>query len=158
VRSDITGQTGDGGLFYEWELDVPLVNLKGTSKVEFRAPPVAGAGRTVHVEVVRGDVHEGTWDWQFLPAAGGPTLLGYHGYADVTKSSWVLRKLIAHNPTLEHGAVLASGIVFVKAVKLRAETLAGHADGKRPRIDQSLERQVVLRSLRGTIDPATLAP
>jgi hypothetical protein len=32
VRSDITGHTGDGGLFYEWELDVPLVNLKGPAR------------------------------------------------------------------------------------------------------------------------------
>jgi ribosome-associated toxin RatA of RatAB toxin-antitoxin module len=158
VKSQVTGSGADGALYYEWELDVPLVNLKGTSKL-FTAPaPTAGAAPSVLVETIRGDVPDGVWQWDFLPASGGRTLLAYHGYADVARSSYVLRKLIAHNRTLEHGAVLASGIVFVKAVKLRAEALAGRGDGRRPRIDQSRERHIALQSIRGTFDAHAIEP
>jgi ribosome-associated toxin RatA of RatAB toxin-antitoxin module len=158
VKSDIVGSTGEGGLFYEWELDVPLVNLKGTSKVSFEPAPRTGAAPSVHIETVRGDVPNGTWEWQFLPASGGRTLLAYHGYADVRHSSWFLKKLIQHNKTIEHGALLASGIVFVKAVKLRAEAIAGHGTGQRPRIDLTVDRNVAINGIKGTFDAGVLAP
>jgi ribosome-associated toxin RatA of RatAB toxin-antitoxin module len=158
VRAALAGHTGEGGLFYSWELDVPLINLKGLSKMTFRPGPTPGAARTIHVETVTGDVPDGTWDWEFLPMSAGKTLVAYHGYADIIRSSWFLKQIIAHNRTLEHGSVLASGIVFVKAVKLRAEALAGHGDGKRPPIDLSTERNVAINTIKGTFDEAALAP
>src|SRR5215831_11941273 len=160
VKSELAGEIDGGkkGLFYSWELDVPLVNLKGMSRMTFSDPPTAGAGRRIHVETIAGDVPDGTWDWDFLPASGGKTILVYHGYADVRKSSWFLKKMIEHNKTLEHGAVLASGIVFVKSVKLRAEALAGRGDGKRPVMDQSLERNVQINTIKGTFDSGALVP
>src|SRR5437867_482828 len=39
VRAQTTGQTAHGGLFYEWELEVPLVNLKGLSRMTYGLPP-----------------------------------------------------------------------------------------------------------------------
>src|SRR5438128_1683173 len=45
VKSQPTGHTADGGLFYEWELEVPLVNLKGTSKMTYGPPPQPDAPR-----------------------------------------------------------------------------------------------------------------
>src|SRR5262245_1563366 len=158
VKAQTTGQTADGGLFYEWELEVPLINLKGTSKMTYRSPPAPGAAPVVDVETVRGDVADGTWRWVLLPAGPGRTIIAFHSYADISRSSWLLRKLISHNRTIEHGAALTSGIVFVKAVKLRAEALAGRSDGRRPRIDQKLERAVALQSIKGTFDAAALAP
>src|SRR5438132_339393 len=46
VKSELAGEIagGKGGLFYSWELDVPLVNLKGISRMTFGEPPAAGAG------------------------------------------------------------------------------------------------------------------
>ena len=160
VKSDLAGQIdgGKGGLFYSWELDVPLVNLKGISRMTFGAPPAAGAGRRVHVETIAGAVPNGTWDWDFLPAQGGKTIMGYHGYADIRRSSWFLKKIIEHNKTIEHGAFLASGIVFVKSVKLRAEALAGRGDGKRPVMDTSAERSVQINTIKGTFDTGALQP
>src|SRR5262249_5836871 len=58
VKAEMAGQIdgGKGGFFYSWELDVPLVNLKGISRVTYGAPPAAGAGRRIHVETIAGDV------------------------------------------------------------------------------------------------------
>src|SRR5215813_10602210 len=52
VKAEMAGQINGGadGFFYSWELDVPLVNLKGISRVTFGPPPAAGAARRVHVE------------------------------------------------------------------------------------------------------------
>src|SRR5262249_19585882 len=145
VGSRLAGTTAAGGLFYDWELEVPLVNLKGINRMSFSAPPVPGAARSIEIEGVSGDIRAGLWRWDFLPASRGRTLLAYHGYADLAHASWFLRKLIQHNRTLEHGAFLAAGIVFVKAVKLRAESLAGRSSGQRPRIDEAVERVITLR-------------
>src|SRR5215471_13764561 len=160
VKSELAGEIDGGkkGLFYSWELDVPLVNLKGISRMTYGDPPVASAGRRFHVETIAGDVPDGTWDWDFLPAPGGKTIIAYHGYADIRRSSWFLKKIIEHNKTIEHGAFLASGIVFVKSVKLRAEALAGRGDGKRPVMDMTAERNVQINTIKGTFDTQALIP
>jgi ribosome-associated toxin RatA of RatAB toxin-antitoxin module len=158
VKSKISSATPDGTLYYDWELDVPLVNLKGQNRLSFGKPAIPGSARTIEVETLRGDVPSGAWHWEFLPLGDGRTLVACHTYADIAKANWFLRKMIAANRTIEHGSVLASTVVFVKAVKLRAEALAGHGDGHRPKVDQSLDRAVELKPVRGTFDPQVLDP
>lgn len=105
----------DGRLQLQWELEVPLTNLHGTSVMAM------GEDGTVEIEAVSGDITRGRWRWELTPLGAGATLPVHYAYTDVRESSWVTRKIVDREPLFEHGIVIASGTVALAAMKARAE-------------------------------------
>lgn len=124
VLSRVTRRTGDVALV-DWEMDVPISNLEGTNLFRFHR----GA---VEIETVSGDIKEGAWRWEVQPAAGERSVVVALVYTDIRSASWLMRRLIDRHRSAEHAAVLSASTVFMKALKVRAETLAGRGHGKRP--------------------------
>ncbi len=105
----------DGKLKMEWELEVPMVNLTGTSMMTIEKDG------SVDVVAVEGDIKRGRWRWEFKPGPAGFTIPVHYAYSDVRESSWVTRMIVEKQPLFEHGIVIASTTVAMHAMKARAE-------------------------------------
>lgn len=104
----------DGHYRLEWTLDIPLVSVAGVTDV------FARADGSIDMLAVSGDVKRAHWRWGFSPQ-GDSTLLMHEAYSDVREASWLVEKMIAKEPLLEHGIVVASSVIGVQAIKDRAE-------------------------------------
>lgn len=107
--------TDSGRLRMEWELEVPMVNLTGTSLMTIEKDG------SVDVVAVEGDIKRGRWRWEFNERPGGVVIPVHYAYSDVRESSWVTKMLVERQPLFEHGIVIASTTVAMTAMKARAE-------------------------------------
>ena len=123
-----------------WELEVPLINVEGKNRYRF-SPPQA-----MDVDAVSGDLKTGAWRWELYPLGDDATLAVEYAYSDIRNLNRIIRWMIRGNMTLEHGLVLSAATVFIKALKQRAESIAGRGPAGRP--DPKEQRKIVLRSLR----------
>ncbi|MCC7386927.1 MAG: SRPBCC family protein [Deltaproteobacteria bacterium] len=105
---------GDHQLKLEYELDVPLANLEGTSLMAIEP------NGDVDVVAVDGDVKRGRWRWELVPF-GAKTLPVHYAYSDIGETSFFVRQLIARQPLFEHGIVVAASTVAIIGMKARAE-------------------------------------
>jgi ribosome-associated toxin RatA of RatAB toxin-antitoxin module len=105
----------DGKLKMEWELEVPMVNLTGTSMMTIEKDG------SVDVVAVEGDIKRGRWRWEFNQRPNGVTIPVHYAYSDVRESSFVTKMLVDKQPLFEHGIVIASGTIAMHAMKARAE-------------------------------------
>jgi len=122
--SRVTNRMGDVAIV-DWEVEMPLNNLEGTNLYRFHTS-------AVEIETVSGDIQSGAWRWEVHPAAGGRSVVVAYAYTDIRSASWFMRRLIDRHRSAEHAAVLSASTVFMKALKVRAENLAGRGHGKRP--------------------------
>jgi ribosome-associated toxin RatA of RatAB toxin-antitoxin module len=99
----------------EYELEVPLVNLQGVSKMTIEDDG------SVDVVAVDGDIKRGRWRWEFNALSDKITIPIHYAYSDVSETSWFVKKLIEKQPLFEHGIVVAASTVAVRAMKARAE-------------------------------------
>ncbi len=106
---------GKNQLHMEWELEVPMKNLEGTSLMTIEDDG------SVDVVATSGDITRGRWRWEFTPFGEGKTIPVHYAYSDVRESSWVTKKIVEKEPLFEHGIVMASGTVALAAMKARAE-------------------------------------
>ena len=123
-RSEVTRRVGNVALV-DWEVEVPLNNLEGTNVYRF-------GEHAIDIETVSGDLPEGRWRWEILPVAGGRSMVVEYAYADIRQASWFMKQLIKRHQSAEHASILSGSTVFMKALKVRAEKLAGRGPGKRP--------------------------
>jgi hypothetical protein len=73
----------------------------------------------VLVEAQDGDLKGGKWRWQIVPTAPGRTVVAYHGFADIRRAGYILKKTFNREPYLEHGLIAGSNMVMVRAVRKR---------------------------------------
>jgi ribosome-associated toxin RatA of RatAB toxin-antitoxin module len=104
----------DRKLELEYEIDVPLANLEGTTVMEIEE------GGGVEVVATGGDITRGRWRWELAPR-NGHTVPVHYAYSDVRETSFVVRKLIEQQPMFEHGIVVAASTVAILGIKARAE-------------------------------------
>ncbi|MBN2497913.1 MAG: SRPBCC family protein [Deltaproteobacteria bacterium] len=104
----------------EFELEVPGSNLEYT----MRHHHVPRSRIEISLENDEGDITSGAWRWELVPCAGGAqTILVYTLYTDVRESSWILEKVIESQPSVEPGLNVATGLITLRAVKKRAESI-----------------------------------
>jgi ribosome-associated toxin RatA of RatAB toxin-antitoxin module len=117
VRNKIIRRQGD--MFaYEWELDVPIFNLKGVRMMRGRRPELLEA------KGVSGNFKESKERWEFYPLDGGKkTLAAFYRSVDIESAGLVMKTMIKMEPSMEHGANLAAGFVYVRDVRRRVENL-----------------------------------
>jgi ribosome-associated toxin RatA of RatAB toxin-antitoxin module len=99
----------------EYELEVPMVNLEGTSAMTIEEDG------SVDVVAVSGDITRGRWRWEFRPLGENQVVPVHYAYSDVSETSWFVKQLIEKQPLFEHGIVVAASTVALRAMKARAE-------------------------------------
>jgi ribosome-associated toxin RatA of RatAB toxin-antitoxin module len=139
-------RNADGTVDQSWVITYTIVSFNGTTRHTFNPDGSIDLEATNPEDNAR-------FRWEFHPAAGG-TVLAMYGYTDVMHSPSIIRNGVEKAPTLEHGLALSTQLVQVRAMKARAEKLAGTpaADGgpkpKSPGFGFLLDRGrvIVLRS------------
>lgn len=125
----------------KWQLKTPVVTVGGVHKVVDARPG------HLRYRVLSGDLKTGVWRWEAVPVSGGRRSVAVlYTYADLRDSHWVLEKLIALKPDLEHAAVIAGNLVQLKGVATEAERRAGTLR-RTARPDMDRWRPAKLRSL-----------
>lgn len=71
----------------------------------------------VLVEASGGELDGAKWRWQIVPTAPGRTVVAYHGFADLRKSTSILEQTLRREPYLEHGLVAGSNMVMIRAIR-----------------------------------------
>jgi hypothetical protein len=113
VRSEEVGRRGDAHVV-EWELEIPLFNLSGTLEVR----PHAGG---IELALVDGDLSPGRIIFDVAARADGRSTVQIDARLDVSRSSFFLRRVMAHSEYGEPAALSAAAWVALRATALRAE-------------------------------------
>jgi len=116
VKSDIVYKDADH-TDVSMEVDVPIKNIHYTLRYRTNGKSV------IEIELVKGDIKTGAYRWDLIDTDDG-TLVIYTTVTDLSETSWIMKKLISSQPTIEHAANVATGILTVKAVKKEAEKRA----------------------------------
>jgi hypothetical protein len=95
-------------------LSVPLVSWNTVYAQRAAGNTVEGAG-------VEGDLRGAHYQWDLVPRGPKETLVIYRVNEPLAQSSIILRKLFEHEPSLEHGIGVAFGLVYVRAMRGKAE-------------------------------------
>jgi hypothetical protein len=102
---------GDG--FYV-EMALPIVTWATTWALRNEPHAVDGAA-------LDGDLRSARQRWDLSPRGERETLVVYRVRQKLDASSLVLRKLFQYQPSLEYGINVALGLVWMRAVRGRAE-------------------------------------
>lgn len=104
---------------YEWELDVPVFNLKGTRAMRGARPTL------IETRGVAGNFKESRERTELYGIEGGKrTLAVFYRAIDVGSAGMILKTMVELEPSMEHGVNLASGFVHLRDVRRRAEGTA----------------------------------
>lgn len=108
-----------GDMFaYEWELDVPIFNLKGVRGMRGRRPDL------IEVRGISGNFRESKERWELYPLDGGKkTLAVFYRSVDVQSAGLIVKTMVSLEPSMEHGLNLAAGFVFIRDIRRRIERL-----------------------------------
>ncbi|MCA1663274.1 MAG: hypothetical protein LC659_03230, partial [Myxococcales bacterium] len=79
------------------------------------------SAHAIDAAAVDGDLRGARVRWDLSPTTAGETLLVYRARQALEQSSVVLRKLFAFQPSLRLGINVALGLVWVRAMRGRAE-------------------------------------
>jgi len=102
----------DGGFFVEMSL--PIVTWASTWMLRESAHAVDGAA-------VDGDLRGARFRWDLSSSKPNETLAVYRVRQSLDQSSLILRKLFAFQPSLRLGINVALGLVWMRAIRGRAE-------------------------------------
>ncbi|MSP63696.1 MAG: hypothetical protein EXR72_25790 [Myxococcales bacterium] len=130
-KSEVT-RAGDGTLLHSWQIELPIGHFNGENRLTFQAPTAGGApGAPGAPGAIDSQAvgQETVARWEFLPAAGGGTVVVEYLYYEVPRTNAVLDKMIRKNPANETGMGLAAGLVLIKSVAVEAARRAA-AQGK----------------------------
>ena len=108
---------------FSWKIGLSIFGLNSVN--ELRTTRDA-----IDLKAVSGDLEGAVWRWQTKPLSSHRTIVIYHAFADVGKMSAILESTVKREPYLEHGFVLGSNIVMMKAMKKIAASGAVSTTGK----------------------------
>lgn len=107
----------DGTVDQSWVIRYTIVSFNGTLRHRFNDDGSIDLEATDKEDNAR-------FRWEFHPAEGGTVLVMY-GYTDVMHSPSIIRNGVERAPTLEHGLALSTQLVQLRAMRQRAEKIAG---------------------------------
>lgn len=99
---------------FSWTIGLSIFGLKSTN--ELRNSPDG-----VMLSAKSGDLKGAIWRWQVEPLTENRSIVAYHAFADIGTTSAILKSTVKREPYLEHGLVLGSNIVMMKAMKKIAQ-------------------------------------
>src|SRR5439155_26601791 len=112
----------DGSGVSAWKIELPISSFEMVNAFTFDPGPTGA------VNVTSPDpLDDATIRWEFLPAAGGGTVLVQYGYSDVKHSNALVRSFLKRMPVTEHGLALAAQLLL--ATNMRAAAVKRAAPG-----------------------------
>ncbi len=106
------------GLVYETEMSIPFITWDTTWSMRADPGGVDALG-------IDGDLRGAHYRWDVLSKGPEQTLVVYRSHQSLGASTILLRELIKREPTLEHGLNVAFGLVYMRAIRGRAEGWPG---------------------------------
>ncbi|RME01570.1 MAG: hypothetical protein D6812_07845, partial [Deltaproteobacteria bacterium] len=103
------------GFSYRYEIEVPLSNMEGKNHVVVRPPHHAD------FQAISGDIETGRWHWEFQRTKENETIVLFSNYSDIREIGWIMRKIVATEPLIEHGIDVGANYIHLRAIKNRAE-------------------------------------
>jgi hypothetical protein len=154
VRAEVVGRrrassTAPEDQLLEWELEIPLFNLRGKAWV---IPRPEG----IDLVLVEGDLAPGRLAFSWIDAPSPPpssagTILVLEAQVNMRAAGWIFRRVAARSPFGESAMNVAAAYVVLRAATLRAQHPAD-AGARRPRGNPAPPTPAAL-----TADVATLA-
>ncbi len=96
---------------FSWNMGFAIFQLSSLNRI-------SDINQGVLLESINGDFKGAKWRWQIIPETANTSIIAYHAYADVAAMSPILESTIKREPYLEHGLVMGSNIVMLKAMAL----------------------------------------
>ncbi len=113
VRAHKKGTTA-----FDWEMDVPLVNLKGKRLQRGKRP------RLVQVRGQSGNLRGSRERWELYPVDGGKrTIAALYRSLDIETAGLLLSTMVKLEPSMDQGIALSTGFVHMRGL---AAYIAGH--------------------------------
>jgi hypothetical protein len=107
---------------FEWGINLPLIGTSGVMNMEEQ-------GETLHIDAVEGALKGGKWRFETPTLPGGEAVvLGYSTF-DITKTTWLIEKIAALDPSMGHGLAAASQVMMLRALRKRAHDEAKEHKG-----------------------------
>lgn len=69
------------------------------------------------VDALDGELKGARWRWQVVPTSKTRTVVAYHGFANIRRSTYILEKTVRREPYLEHGLLVGSNMVMLRAIR-----------------------------------------
>ena len=131
VEIDLLGTRGDLVAF-DWEVEVPFFNLRGTRLQRGRRPSL------VETRGHRGHLRGSRERWELFPLDDGArTLAAFYRAIDVDTGGILLKTIVELEPSMEQGANLSTGFVHMRGLAAylagRTVTRPGPRSGPVPR-------------------------
>jgi hypothetical protein len=101
-------------LTYHTDFAVPLVTWSTTYDLRASANTVEGYATS-------GDLRGAHFQWDLTPRGPSETMVVYRVNQRLAQSSVIFRKLIEYEPSLEHGLNVAFSLVYLRAIRGKAE-------------------------------------
>ncbi len=108
----------EGVIEYRTVMSVPLVSWDTVYSLRVAANQLEGIGQS-------GDLRGAHYQWDLVKRGPKETLAIYRVNEPLAASSIILRRLFASQPSLEHGLGVAFALVYLRAMRARAEGWAG---------------------------------
>lgn len=115
VRNKIIKRQGDM-IAFEWELEVPVMNLKGVRALRGKRPEL------IEVRSMSGNFAGSRERWELYPLDGGKrTLAVFYRSLEIESAGVLVKTMISMEPSMEHGVSLAAGFVHIRDVRRYVE-------------------------------------
>jgi hypothetical protein len=99
---------------FTWTLGLSVLGLTTKSRFTFVSDGLTWDG-------LEGDLAGAKWRWQATPDGKDGAVVAYYGWVDILKSNYILKKSMRREPYLEHGFLVGSNMVMLRAVKRAVE-------------------------------------
>jgi ribosome-associated toxin RatA of RatAB toxin-antitoxin module len=117
VANKIIKRQGDM-VAYEWELDVPVFNLKGVRAIRGKRPEM------IEVRGMSGNFKESRERWELFGVEGQKkTLAVFYRSVDIQSAGLLVKTMVKMEPSMEHGVNIAAGFVFIRDIRRHVEGL-----------------------------------
>jgi hypothetical protein len=113
---DASSETSRGPDTVDFHIDfsIPLVTWSSTYEMRI-------ADRAFDAAAIGGDLRGARFRWDLTPRTPSETLVVYRVSQRLTQSSSIFRKLVEYEPSLEHGLNVAFSLVYLRAIRAKAE-------------------------------------
>jgi len=105
----------DAQVDFSWTLGFSIFGI--TSRNQLGPVPEG-----IMLRAVDGDMKGAAWRWQVVPESSATSIVAYHAFADPARTGAILEATVIREPYLEHGLVMGSNIVMMKAMRRVVET------------------------------------
>ncbi len=95
---------------FSWTIGFSIFGLTSRNRLSFAEDGVV-------IEGLNGDLSGALWRWQINDNGPDECIVAYHSWADMNTTPFILKKSVKAEPYLEHGFMVGSNMVMLRAIK-----------------------------------------